>query len=120
RSWWEGMTMAVGYLLALGILRQWSLDGYPRRAIVALAFTAAAWIVGALSAASPISFVPLSLVGALLLVRARRRMLWIMAFASAVAAIGASAFIFHRPSWLLATMYLLIPFVGTLFIAGVI
>ncbi len=120
RSWWEGVTMAVGYLLTLGILRQWSLDGYPRRAIVALAFTAAAWIVGALSAASPISFVPLSLVGALLLVRTRRWMLWITVFALTVAAVGASAFIFHRPSWLLAAMYLLIPLVGTLFITGVI
>lgn len=28
-SWWDALT-AVGYLLTLGVLREWSLDGYPR------------------------------------------------------------------------------------------
>lgn len=119
-SWWEGVTMAIGYLLTLGILREWSLDGYPRRAIFALMFTAAAWIIGALTAASPISFVPLSLVGALLIVRAKGWRLWIVAFALGVAAIGASSFVFHPATWELAARYLLIPTLGTLFIAGVI
>lgn len=119
-SWWEGLTMALGYLLTLGVLREWSLDGYPRQAAVALVFTAAAWIIGALTAASPISFVPLSLVGALLIARARRRKLWIGGFALGVAAIGAISFVFHTATWELATRYLVIPVVGTLFIAGVI
>ncbi|MEI5583566.1 MULTISPECIES: sensor histidine kinase [unclassified Agromyces] len=119
-SWWEGVTMAVGYLLALGVLREWSLDGYPRRAIFALMVTAAAWTIGAFTAASPISFVPLSLVGALLLARTRRRMVGISVFALGVAAIGATAFIFHPPSWQLTAMYLAIPIVGTFLIAAVI
>lgn len=119
-SWWEGVTMAVGYLLALGVLREWSLDGYPRRAVFAVVVTAAAWIIGALTASSPISFVPLSLVGALLLARSRRRLLWISVFALGVAAIGATAFIFHPPTWQLTAIYLVIPIVGTFFIAAVI
>jgi two-component system sensor histidine kinase DesK len=119
-SWWEGVTMAVGYLLTLGVLREWSLDGYPRRAILALMFTAAAWIIGALTASSPISFVPLSLVGALLIVRTKGWRLWIVAFALGVAAIGASSFVFHPATWALAAAYLAIPVVGTLFVTGVI
>lgn len=119
-SWWEGVTMAVGYLLTLGVLREWSLDGYPRRAILALMFTAAAWTIGALTASSPISFVPLSLVGALLLARTRSRWLWIAAFALVVAAIGASAFVFHPLTWGRAVAYLITPIVGTLFVAWVI
>lgn len=119
-SWWEGVTMTLGYVLSLGVLREWSLDGYPRRAIFALMFTAAAWAVGSLTAASPISFVPLSLVGALLLMRTRRWRLGIAAFALGVGMIGTSAFLVHHATWELAVTYLLIPVVGTLFIAGVI
>lgn len=120
RSWWEGVTMAVGYLLTLGVLREWSLDGYPRRAIFAVVFTAAAWAIGAVTAASPISFVPLSLVGALLIVRMRRWMLWIPVFALGVAVIGATAFVFHPVSWTLTLMYLLVPAAGTFFITAVV
>lgn len=119
-SWWEGVTMAVGYLLTLGVLREWSLDGYPRRAIFALMFTAAAWVIGAVTAASPISFVPLSLVGALLIVRMKGWRLWIVAFALGIAGVGASSFVFHPPTWQLATAYLLTPILGTFFITGVI
>lgn len=119
-SWWEALTLIAGYLLTLGLLRQWSLDGYPRRAIFALMFTAAAWVIGALTAASPISFVPLSLVGALLIVRLKAWRRWMAAFALGVAAIGASSFLFNPPTWGLAATYLLTPVVGTLFIAGVI
>lgn len=119
-SWWEGVTIAVGYLLTFGVLREWSLDGYPRRAIFALMFTAVAWFVGALTASSPISFVPLALVGALLIARERRRVLWLVTFALGVSAIGTSSFAFHRPTWELSATYLAIPAVGTFFIAGVI
>jgi len=119
-SWWAGITTALGYLLTLGVLREWSLDGYPRRAIFALMIVTAAWVIGALTAASPVSFVPLSLIGALLLARATRRMLWIVVFAFAVTAVGASAFIFHPLSPRLAALYLAIPFGGTLLIAAVI
>ncbi|WP_260405917.1 sensor histidine kinase [Microbacterium sp. G2-8] len=119
-SWWEGLTMAIGYLLTLGVLREWNLDGYPRRAVFALMFTAASWAVGALTAESPISFVPLSLVGALLVARSGHRALWIGVLALGVAAIGTCAFAAHPVSWELAATYLLTPFLGTLFIAGVI
>lgn len=119
-SWWEGVTMALGYLLTLGVLREWSLDGYPRRAIFAVMFTLVAWIIGALTASSPVSFVPLSLVGALLIVRLKGWRLWIIAFASSVAAIGSSAFVFHPPAWETFALYLVVPLVGTLFITAVI
>ncbi|MDX2358916.1 sensor histidine kinase [Dietzia sp. PP-33] len=119
-SWWEGVTAAVGYLLTFGVLREWSLDGYPRRAVLALMFTAAAWFIGALTASSPISFVPLSLVGALLVARTRRRTLWILGLASGVGAIGAMSFLSHPVTWELTATYLATPAVGTLFVAGVI
>lgn len=119
-SWWAGITTALGYLLTLGVLREWSLDGYPRRAIFALMIVATAWVIGALTAASPVSFVPLSLIGALLLARRARRFLWIVAFAFAVAAVGASAFLFHPLSLRLVALYIAIPFAGTLLIAAVI
>lgn len=119
-SWWEGLSFAAGILLTFGVLRQWSLDGYPRQAIFALAFTTASWIIGALAASSPIGFVPMSLVGALVLARLRRRMLWMGVLAVGVAAIGASAFLFHPPGVELALAYLVTPAAGTLFIAGVI
>ena len=119
-SWWEGATMAIGYLLTLGVLREWSLDGYPRRAIFALMFTAAAWVIGALTASSPISFVPLSLVGALLLVRMKNWKPWIGVFALGVAAIGAGSLLLHPPTWTLTASYVLIPIAGTVFITGVI
>lgn len=119
-SWWEGATMALGYVLALGILREWNLERYPRPALFALMLTAAGWIIGALSAASPISFVPLSLVGALLLARTVHRLRWILAFALGVAAIGAGAFLFHPPTWRLAALYLAAPILGTVLIAAVI
>ncbi|MGV8858688.1 histidine kinase [Rhodoglobus sp.] len=110
----------MGFLVTLALLRKWSLDGYPRQAILALMFTTAAWIVGALTASSPIGFVPMALIGALLLARTRRWRLWICAFALAVTAIGASSFLFHPASWVLAAQYLALPAVGTLFIVAVI
>lgn len=119
-SWWEGVTMALGYLLTFGVLREWSLDGYPRRAVLALMVTAVAWVIGALSTTSPVSFVPLSLVGALLIVRVRRWKLLMTTFAVGVAAIGALAFAFHPATGDLMLSYLAIPLAGTFFIAGVI
>jgi len=119
-SWWEGLTISIGYLLTLGVLREWSLERYPRRAVFALMFTAVAWGVGALTAASPISFVPLSLVGGLLVARTGHRILWIVALTAGVTAIGASAFAAHPVTGALAATYLLIPFLGTLSIAGVL
>ncbi|PJJ71461.1 two-component system sensor histidine kinase DesK [Diaminobutyricimonas aerilata] len=119
-SWWEGVTMAAGYLLTLGVLREWNLEGYPRQAIFALMLTVTAWLIGALTAQSPISFVPLSLIGGMLIARMRRSRLWIAAFTVGVGAIGATSFAFHPPSWGLAAAYLLTPIVGTLFVVGVI
>ncbi|NYJ67542.1 two-component system sensor histidine kinase DesK [Pseudoclavibacter chungangensis] len=78
------------------------------------------WVIGSFSAASPISFVPFALVGALLIVRMRARRLWLAAFAALVALIGAGAFAFHPFAPVLVVEYLLVPAGGTLFIAGVI
>ncbi|WP_308798697.1 histidine kinase [Agromyces silvae] len=119
-TWWDGLIISLSFLLTLGLLREWSLDGYPRRALLALGITAAAWIMGALGVSSPLSFLPVALVGALLLARTRRRMVWIPVFAFGVAAVGAGAFVFNEASGELAAAYLLTPFVGTLFISGVV
>ncbi|WP_168197211.1 sensor histidine kinase [Agromyces laixinhei] len=119
-SWWEGVIAATGYLLTLGILREWSLEGYPRRAMFALTFTGVVWACGALTLTSPVSFVPFSLVGAVLLARTRARKRWLIAFALGVAAIGVCALIFHPVTWKLAFVWVLVPALGTIFIAGVI
>ena len=41
-------------------------------------------------------------------------------FAIGVAAIGAGAFAFHPPTWILFASFVVVPFVGTLFVFGVI
>ncbi|MDJ0318972.1 histidine kinase [Pseudarthrobacter sp. PS3-L1] len=110
----------MGFLITLALLRKWSLDGYPRQAILALMFTTASWIIGSLTASSPIGFVPVALIGALLLARTRRWRLWIFAFVLSVTAVGTSSFVFHPASWVLAAQYLVLPAVGTLFIVAVI
>ncbi|MEI3865672.1 histidine kinase [Microbacterium sp. CCNWLW134] len=120
RSWWEGLTMAFGYLLALGVLRAWSLDGYPRHAIFALVFTAATWTADSLRGTTFIGFVPLALVGGMLLLRTGRWRIWVGFFAIGVAAIGASGFAFRPPTWILFASYVVVPFIGTLFVFGVI
>ncbi|WP_241992442.1 sensor histidine kinase [Cryobacterium lactosi] len=119
-SWSEGLTVVLGFVVTLALLRKWSLDGYPRLAILAFMFTAASWIIGALTTSSPIGFVPMALIGALLLARTRRRRLWIAVFALAVATIGASSFVFQPASWALAAEYVALPALGTLFIIAVI
>ncbi|PKB32340.1 two-component system sensor histidine kinase DesK [Pseudonocardia alni] len=120
-SWWEGLIVAVGLVLALGVLRQWSLDGYSRGAVFTLAFTGVNWLVAALSAASPITFVPFALIGSLLVsARPRHRRMWVGALAVVVAASGAAALLPRPPTVTLAGQYVLLPLLGTLFVAGVI
>lgn len=120
RSWGEGLVTALCLLLTLGVLREWDLDGYPPRSVFAVVVTATAWIAGAALTTNPLSFLPLSLVGALMLARVRRRLLWIFAFALAVASLGTVAFILHPITAERAATYLLLPFVGVLFVAAVI
>lgn len=124
-SWWDGVGIALAYLLSLGVLREWDLDGYPRRAILSLMVVGAAWALSALGSTSPIGFVPLALVGTLLLARTSLWRLWIPLFAVGVAAIGTLSFL--SPSDLSASdtsialvRYLILPFVGTIFVAAVI
>lgn len=120
-SWSDGLIIAAGLVLTLGVLKEWSLDRYPPRAMFALAFTGAAWLTGALAASNPLSFVPFSLVGALLLARLpKQRLLTTVAFSLGVALVGASVLVTHRPTWPLGDAYVLLPVIGTLFIAGVI
>ncbi|MBP2371700.1 sensor histidine kinase [Pseudonocardia parietis] len=120
-SWWEGLIIATGLLLALGVLRELNLDGYPRRAVFALMFTGANWLVGALTTSSPINFVPFALVGVLLLARLpNRKLLSVVAFSLGVALMGATALLTHPPAWSLASAYVVLPAVGTLFVACVI
>jgi signal transduction histidine kinase len=120
-TWWEGLIVAVGLVLALGVLREWSLDGYSRSAGFTLAFTGVNWLVAALAAASPITFVPFALIGSLLLSgRPRHRQLWVGVLAVVVAASGAAALLPRTPTVTLAGQYVLLPLLGTLFVAGVI
>lgn len=120
RSWWEGLVVGVSFLLVLGVLREWNLDGYPRRSVLAVVGTTMGWIAAALLTTNPLGFFPLALVGALLLARVRRRFLWIVVFALAVASIGAGAFVFHPFTGEQAATHLLLPFIGVLFVAAVI
>lgn len=117
----EGLIVAVGLVLALGVLREWSLDGYTRTAVFTLAFTGVNWLVAALTAASPITFVPFALIGSLLASgRRRHRKLWVGALAAVVAASGATALLPRPPTVSLVGQYVLLPLFGTLFVAGAI
>lgn len=117
----EGLIVAVGLVLALGVLREWSLDGYTRTAVFTLAFTGVNWLVAALTAASPITFVPFALIGSLLASgRRRHRKLWVGALAVVVAASGATALLPRPPTVSLVGQYVLLPLLGTLFVAGVV
>ncbi|KAB1862389.1 sensor histidine kinase [Microbacterium algeriense] len=120
RSWGEGLLAAVCLLLTLGVLREWDLDGYPPRSVFAIVVTATAWLAGAALMTSPLSFLPLALVGSLMIVRVRRRVLWVLIFALAVASLGAVAFILRPITAERAATYLLLPFLGVLFAAAVI
>lgn len=119
-SLWEGFLVAVGFLVTLALLRKWSLDAYPRQAIFAFTFTTVSWAIGALTTSSPLGFVPMSLIGALLLARTGRRRWWIAGFTFAVTTIGAGSFLVRPASWSLAAEYLALPALGTLFVVGVI
>lgn len=120
-SWADGLVVAAGLLLTLGVLREWSLDGYPPRAMFALVFTGASWLLGALSASNPLSFVPFSLVGALLLARLpQQRLLTTIGFSFGIALVGATVLLTHRPTWSLGWTYVLLPIIGTLFVTGVV
>ncbi|ANY09600.1 sensor histidine kinase [Pseudonocardia sp. HH130630-07] len=120
-SWWEGLIIASGLLVVIGVLRKWSVDGYPRSVVLALGFTGVNWLVGALVTSSPLNFVPFALIGALLLARLPgRQPVWITLFALGNALLGATALLTHPPTWALAGSYVGLPFAGTLFVAGVI
>lgn len=120
-SWWDGLTITVGFMLALGVLREWSLDGYPRRAVFAFVFTVVAWFLASITASSPISFVVPSVIGAMLLARRpARRILWVAGLTLGIAAIGAASLLLRPPTWTLVMGYLIVPILGTLFIVAVI
>jgi len=103
------------------VLREWSLDGYPRRVIYVLVYTGGAWLLGALTLSGPVGFVPFSLVGALLMARRPTlRLLMTVAFALGVGLIGGTALLTHQLSTDLVDAYILLPVAGTLFIAGVV
>lgn len=120
-SWWEGLIIVVGLVLTFSVLQSWSLDGYPPRAFFAFAFTGATWILCAVLASGPLSFVPFALLGALLLARLpARRLLLTVVFALAVAVLGAAVFFTHPVSFSLIDGYIVLPIAGTLFIAGVV
>lgn len=120
-TWWEGLVIATGLLVALGLLNEWSLDGYPRRVVVVLIFTGAAWLLGSLTLSGPLGFVPFSLVGALLIARRpAQRLLLTVVFALGVGLVGVTFMAVREPSWALTDAYVLLPIAVTLFVSGVV
>ncbi|TFD92085.1 sensor histidine kinase [Cryobacterium lactosi] len=121
QSWWEGLIVVAGLLIFLVVLKEWSLDGYPRRAVFVLIYAGCAWLVGALTLAGPLGFVPFALIGALLMARLpNHRLLMTIAFSLGVGLVGATALITRPPALDLVDSYILLPIAGSLFIAGVV
>ncbi|MHC5797089.1 sensor histidine kinase [Lacisediminihabitans sp. FW035] len=120
-SWLEGVIVAAGLLLALGVLRSWSLDGYPPIVMISFAFTGAAWLLGALTVTGPLGFVPFSLVGALLIARFQNhRLLLTIVFSLGAGVLGAAVLVPRQASWSQVDSYIVLPLAGTLFISGVV
>lgn len=116
-SWWDGVLVALGLLAPLLLLRQWDPDGFPNGSILAVTLAAASWACSAALGGSPLGVFALSMAGAMILTRLpHHRLIAILGFCAASAAIGAMAFITQPFTLLTAANYLLIPAATTLFI----
>lgn len=120
-SWWEALFLALTLLFATTLLREWKLDGYTPRAVFLFVFTAAAYLYGALMANSPISFMPVALVGALLVVKVKkRRVAAVACLAAGVTAMGAASLLTNPATVALVIQFVVVPAVGTLYITAVV
>ncbi|MFC7619300.1 sensor histidine kinase [Microlunatus sp. GCM10028923] len=116
-SWWDGILVAPGLLAPLLLLRQWAPDGLPQGSMVVVVLAAASWAVSAVLGGSPLGVFALSLAGAMVLTRLpHHRVLAILGFCAASAALGAMVFITRPFTPLTGAKYLLIPAATTLFI----
>ena len=120
-SWWEALVLAAGNLAVLGVLNQWSLDAYPRRALAAFVFCLASWLLCALTASTPLGFFAAAVVGGLLLARlTHRRLMATSVLVLGMTVLGAAVFLTHSISRERIDLFILLPALGTLFIVGVI
>lgn len=120
-SWWEALFLALTLLFATTLLREWTLDRYTPRAVFLFVFTGAAYLYGALMANSPISFMPVALVGALLVVKVKRhRVLAVACLTAGVTALGAAGLLTNPVTTALAIQFVVVPAAGTLYITAVV
>jgi two-component system sensor histidine kinase DesK len=120
-SWWEALFLALTLLFTTTLIKEWRLDGYTPRAVFLFVFAGAAYLYGAFSANSPISFMPFALVGALLVMKVRKHRVWaVILLATGVAALGASSLVTNPITPALVIQFVVIPALGTLYIAAVV
>lgn len=119
-SWWDGVLVAIGLFAPLLLLRQWAPDGFPNSSILVVVLSAASWALSAALGGSPLGVFALSLAGAMILTRLpRHRLIAVLGFSAASAALGALVFITQPFTLLTAANYLLIPVVTTLLVCAV-
>lgn len=120
-SWWEALFLALTLLFTTTLIREWNLDGYTPRAVFLFLFAGAAYLYGAFSANSPISFMPFALIGALLVMKVRRhRVPAVILLGVGVSALGAAALLTNPVTPALVIRWVVVPAVGTLYIAAVV
>lgn len=120
-SWWEALFVGLTLAFTTTLLNEWRLDRYAPRAVFLFAFAGAAYLYGALMANSPISFMPFALVGALLVMKIRRRRLTAsLLLMLAVAGVGAVSLLTHLPTPTLVIQFIVVPAAGTLYILAVV
>lgn len=120
-SWWEALFIALTLVFATTLLKEWRLDGYTPRVVFLMLFTGAGYVYGAFMANSPISFMPLALIGSLLLMQVRRRrIVAVLLFSAGVAALGATALAMNPITSRLVIGFIVVPALGTAYIAAVV
>ena len=91
QSWWEAVVYGAALLVAAVVMSQWGRVGFPRFGITGLAICTVAWTLGATVFATSMAFLPLAMVGALIVPRLPRwRAAGVVAFGGGVGAIGAT------------------------------
>ncbi|TFU33811.1 hypothetical protein E4U02_03885 [Microbacterium paludicola] len=120
-SWWEALFVGLTLAFTTTLLKEWRLDGYAPRAVFLFVFAGATYLYGAFMANSPISFMPFALVGALLVMKARRhRLIASLLLALVVAGFGAVSLLTHMPTPTLVIQFVVVPAAGTLYIVAVV
>lgn len=119
-SWWQGATMLLGLAASCLVLAQWGVEGYPRSGIPVMVFTAAVWGVSAWFFDNRVGFLPLVIVGSLVVPRLpRRRFTATAGFSLLVAGLGALRFVDAPFTGDAAVDFVLLPGGITLFTTAV-